>query len=360
MAEALVFYVRPGFEREAAQEIMAEAANAGIEGFVKAKPESGYAVFQAHEPGGAGTLAEQIDFAELVFPRQMVRDAILVADLPVGDRTGPIVAAARERGTQFMGLHLDTPDTNDGKALASLIRPLMPHLDKAFAKAGIVFDQARSPDRLNVFFIGGNACYVGVSSLANGSSWPMGIPRLRMPRGSPSRSTLKLAEALNVFLTPEQAERRMQPGMTAVDLGAAPGGWTWQLVQRHMKVMAVDNGAMDPALLETGQVKHRREDGFKYRPPEPVAWMVCDMVEQPSRIAELAARWIRDGWCKDTIFNLKLPMKKRWEEVQLCRERIDHVLGEVPARLRMKQLYHDREEVTAYLMALDPDDHTRS
>ena len=34
---------------------------------------------------------------------------------------------------------------------------------------------------------------------------------------------------------------------------------------------------MDAALLDSGQVRHRRDDGFHYRPPEPVAWMVCDM-----------------------------------------------------------------------------------
>jgi 23S rRNA (cytidine2498-2'-O)-methyltransferase len=137
--------------------------------------------------------------------------------------------------------------------------------------------------------------------------------------------------------------------MTAADLGASPGGWTWQLVQRGLMVTAVDNGAIAPPLLETGQVKHRRDDGFHYRPAEPVDWMVCDMVESPSKIARLASRWIAEGWCRDTIFNLKLPMKKRWEEVGRCREIIDTELGGAGYYLRMKHLYHDREEVTAYL-----------
>jgi 23S rRNA (cytidine2498-2'-O)-methyltransferase len=349
VSEALLFYCRAGFEREVAQEVTAEAQAAGVEGFVKAKPESGYAAFQAHEARGAESLARHVDFGSLIFPRQMLRDATFVGELPAGDRIAPIVAAARERGTKFNGLLVEMPDTNDGKSLSTLTRPLMPHLEAALAKAGLAFDVARSPDRLHVFFVGGTACYVGVSEIANSSPWPMGIPRLRMPRGAPSRSTLKLAEALLVFFEPAELARRMQPGMSAVDLGASPGGWSWQLAQRHVRVLAVDNGPMDAGVLDTGLVKHRREDGFRFRPPEPVDWMVCDMVEQPSRIAELAARWIREGWCRDAIFNLKLPMKKRWEEVQLCRERIDAALGGVPARLRMRQLYHDREEVTAHL-----------
>jgi 23S rRNA (cytidine2498-2'-O)-methyltransferase len=120
-------------------------------------------------------------------------------------------------------------------------------------------------------------------------------------------------------------------------------------MKHGLMVLAVDNGVIDAALLESGQVKHRRDDGFHYRPPEPVDWMVCDMVESPSKIARLAAKWIAEGWCRESIFNLKLPMKKRWEEVERCRGIIDEALGGGGYYLRFKQLYHDREEVTAYL-----------
>jgi 23S rRNA (cytidine2498-2'-O)-methyltransferase len=174
-----------------------------------------------------------------------------------------------------------------------------------------------------------------------------------MPSGAPSRSTLKLAEALAHFLGDEEVERRLGPGMSAVDLGASPGGWTWQLVRRGLFVTAVDNGSMDAALLETGQVKHRRADAFAFRPPEPVDWMVCDVVESPSRVATLAARWVAEGWCRETIFNLKLPMKKRWEEVGRAREIVDAAFAGAPYRLALRQLYHDREEVTAWLAAGD-------
>ncbi|VED47134.1 ribosomal RNA large subunit methyltransferase M [Raoultella terrigena] len=27
------------------------------------------------------------------------------------------------------------------------------------------------------------------------------------------------------------------------------------------------------------------------------------------------AQWLVNGWCRETIFNLKLPMKKRYEEL---------------------------------------------
>jgi 23S rRNA (cytidine2498-2'-O)-methyltransferase len=56
-------------------------------------------------------------------------------------------------------------------------------------------------------------------------------------------------------------------------------------------------------------------------------------------------------WCDRTIFNLKLPMKKCYEEVNRCK---DIIAGEMKKSgikydLWIKHLYHDREEVTGYL-----------
>ncbi len=347
-AARILLYCRAGFEKECAQEITAAAAEMGVAGFVKARPDSGFALFQAHQDDMGAELGGNLAFRRLVFPRQMVRTGEIL-HLAEADRVSPIVTAARALGRRFAALWIEMPDTNDGKSLSTLTRPLTPHLERALAKAGIAIDDAEASERLHVFFVGGRACHAGVSDVANSSRWPMGIARLRMPSGSPSRSALKLGEALLEFLDEKERARRLAPGMTAVDLGASPGGWTWQLVQRGLMVIAVDNGAIDPRLLDTGQVKHRRDDGFHFRPSEPADWMVCDMVESPARIARLASRWIAEGWCRETIFNLKLPMKKRWEEVGRCREIIDTELGGAGYYLRMKHLYHDREEVTAYL-----------
>ena len=187
--------------------------------------------------------------------------------------------------------------------------------------------------------------------------WASAIPRSARPgrwasRGSssrseaPSRSTLKLEEAFLALLTDAERERSLVRGMRAVDLGAAPGGWTWQLVRRGIAVVAVDNGPMDATLMDSGIVTHLREDGFRFVPERPVDWLVCDMVEQPQRVATLMSDWLADGRTARALFNLKLPMKQRWRAVDDC-------LGSMRARLpgvtlRAKQLYHDRDEVTVY------------
>ncbi|HXN16372.1 MAG TPA: 23S rRNA (cytidine(2498)-2'-O)-methyltransferase RlmM [Usitatibacter sp.] len=348
-AGQLLAYCRSGFERECAQELTALAAEMGVEGFVKARPESGFALFHAHQEAMGAKLAKHLEFKRLVFPRQLVRAGELLASLPEADRVSPIAEAARALGSRFAALWIEMPDTNDGKALSALTRPLALHLEKALKSAGVAFQDAAARERLHVFFVGGRAAYVGVSEIGNSASWPMGIARLRLPRGAPSRSVLKLMEAFRVFFEEKDLARRLVPGMSAVDLGASPGGWTWQLVQMGFMVSAVDNGNIDPALLDTGQVKHRREDGFRFRPAQSVDWMVCDMVESPARIARLAAQWLAEGWCREAIFNLKLPMKKRFEEVRRCMDLIDAALGGGGYFLRIKHLYHDREEVTAYL-----------
>ncbi len=56
----------------------------------------------------------------------------------------------------------------------------------------------------------------------------------------------------------------------------------------------------------------------------------------------------------ETIFNLKLPMKKRYEEVSQNLAYIQAQLDEhgVNAQIQARQLYHDREEVTVHVRRL--------
>lgn len=104
--------------------------------------------------------------------------------------------------------------------------------------------------------------------------------------------------------------------------------------------------------MKSGQVEHIKADGFHFRPPYRVNWLVCDMVEKPMRVAELMAGWLAEGDCERAIFNLKLPMKKRYQALLECQRIIDDILGSKPYQLSAKQLYHDREEVTCYLAAI--------
>ena len=89
-------------------------------------------------------------------------------------------------------------------------------------------------------------------------------------------------------------------------------------------------------------------------PAEPLEREVPG-VEQPIRVARLVAGWIADGDCRRSIFNLKLPMKKRYDELARCRAAMDEICRAqgVHCVIRFKHLFHDREEVTGYAFRSD-------
>ena len=353
----LLVHCRAGFEGECAGELTARGADLGYAVYARARP--GAAVLTVHPaaPEALPGLYQELIAQPPVFPRALWPAMGPLGPLPEGDRAGPIADAAEalaaEQDRPFGELWLETADTNEAKQLAGFLRRFAGPLRAALRQRGLLEEQTSAP-RLHLCFLDSRHLHLGTSDSRHGPRWPMGIPRLRRPRAAPSRSTLKLEEALLLFLDSAERGQRLAPGMRAVDLGAAPGGWTWQLVRRHLAVVAVDNGPMDPALLDSGLVTHRREDGFNYRPPAPVDWMVCDMAERPGRVARLAAHWVASGWAGEAIFNLKLPMKQRLAEVTRHQALIrEHLSGEgVRGQLVVRQLYHDREEVTAHLRRL--------
>ncbi|MFO1417156.1 MAG: 23S rRNA (cytidine(2498)-2'-O)-methyltransferase RlmM [Methylotetracoccus sp.] len=339
----ILIYCRAGFEKECAAEMRQHTSFDTLGGFVRAREGSGYLLICGN---GAGLSTPA--FEELIFARQMILGTSAVTGLSADDRVTPLLDQATELAPRFSAIWLETADTNEAKSLSALTRKLAAPLERAARQRGLLAAGSDAP-RLHVFFTGTSEARIGVTRAGQSSNWLMGIPRLRFPRGAPSRSALKLEEAFLTFL--DEPARLLSPGMRAVDLGAAPGGWTWQLVRRHIRVTAVDNGPIDPRLMDSGIVEHLRADAFRYRPTKPVDWMVCDVVEQPSRIAALIARWIGESWARRCIFNLKLPMKRRYDEVLHCRSIIETALDAagIRTRLRFRQLYHDREEVTGFL-----------
>lgn len=344
----LFLHCRPGFEKECAAEITELAAEQGIYGYSKTSDHCAYVIFITHEPEGARTIIRQIPFHTLIFTRQWFASSGVLSNLPITDRLTVILTAALAlpRCTELI---VETVDTNEGKELSTLSKKFSVPFTKAL-ETNKAFDR-KSQWRLHLVFMTGTEAYVGVSPSNNSSSWPMGIPRLRLPKEAPSRATLKLEEAWHHFIPAEDWDKRLASGMKAVDLGAAPGGWTWQLVQRGMYVEAVDNGPMDKNLLESGQVLQMLTDGFLYEPKRPVDWLVCDIVDKPARVSSMVTRWFAKGYCREAIFNLKLPMKQRYSEVKKCKERMVSELQSLGmnVELEFKQLYHDREEVTGHL-----------
>lgn len=266
----------------------------------------------------------------------------------VAPNAGECLPLVRQRlGAGAFGLHVWVPDSDAGNSLTGLADALGRELRAGLGDAGA---RERRADRLaaseplvQIAVTSRERAFVGAQPVSEvASTWPGGRARMKLPAGAPSRATAKLQEALSwIGIAPG-------PGEVCVDLGAAPGGWTFVLLAKRARVIAVDRAAMAPALARDRRLTHVRENAFDFRPDEPVDWLLCDMVHKPAEVARLIARWGREGLARLVVANLKLPMKKRVPAVaEACRV----VRAGGWKDLRTRQLYHDRDEITLFAHA---------
>ena len=359
----IVLHVRQGFEDDAGRELDHFLSLAGIHAqSIESKTDTALVV-ATMSPDDVSKARQTIQYNNLIFARQLMWLADTVTLPHEGDRVAPIAefiqdTLLRAAGVNaFSGFFFETPDTDTSKELTGFCKSLSRPLENVLNKMKLLpkGKGAANLPRIHLIMTSNKTVMVAFADVINSNSWPMGIPRLRFPANAPSRSTLKLEEAFHVFLGPERMKTELKSGMTSVDLGACPGGWTYQLVKHGMFVTAVDNGSIDSKLMSSGLVTHLREDAFTYRPYDMVDWMVCDVVEQPAKIADLMTNWLVKGYCRNTIFNLKLPMKKRFEEVDQCLTELKARCRSAgkPVEVKAKQLYHDRKEITVFVRRID-------
>lgn len=341
------FYLltRTGFEAEGASEANDLAAQCELPGYAQTTPGSALVIFRAFEP--FKRLPDPLTLPNWVFARQLVPLLGECSELDPSDRLGPVLALLGDQVVS--GIVAETPDTNDGKALSGLGKSLTNAARQLLKQRGQYHENDRRLPRLHLLLLAGTHLLVGLSRRGESSPDAGGIMHLKLPKDAPSRAILKLEEAAITLLSGREADHWLRPGMSAVDLGAAPGGWTWWLTRQGMQVTAIDNADMNDAVMKTGQVEHIRADGFAWRPRFPVHLVCCDMVEQPQRVTARMAEWLEQGWAQAALFNLKLPMKKRYAMVQECFALLHEHLGE-SHQLRARHLYHDREEITVCLL----------
>jgi 23S rRNA (cytidine2498-2'-O)-methyltransferase len=180
-------------------------------------------------------------------------------------------------------------------------------------------------------------------AFAGRDAWRNGQRRMADDPKAPSRSYLKVEEVYGILGCEPAA------GETVCDLGAAPGGWSYSAAKRGASVVAVDNGPMKGGALGHPGIEHRREDAFRYAPPGGVSfdWLFCDLVESPQHaLKSIVEPWLARGWCRRFVVNFKLgrvdPMALLGELTLAESPLIVHGSG-----VRLRHLYHDRDEVTA-------------
>ncbi|RED60292.1 SAM-dependent methyltransferase [Cohnella lupini] len=175
----------------------------------------------------------------------------------------------------------------------------------------------------------------------NLSDWPGGAVRFRKDEEVISRAAFKLLEAERAFNLP------LDRFSNALDLGAAPGGWTSVLLDRGMKVTAVDPAEMDPSLEYHPKLRHIRSNAADVSfAPGSFDLLVCDMSWDPHhtrRIVSELAPALSAG--ASGIITLKLMYKKPLQSINDLMEDYSH---EFDVR-KVKQLFHNREEVTMWV-----------
>ncbi|HEX2956363.1 MAG TPA: SAM-dependent methyltransferase [Chitinispirillaceae bacterium] len=168
-----------------------------------------------------------------------------------------------------------------------------------------------------------------------------GPRRMKDDSAAPSRSYLKIEEAFSVMGYQPRAGERV------VDLGAAPGGWSYAAAKRGALVSAIDNGPMKNGAADNSNIEHIRADAFKWQPQHPVEWLFCDMVEEPSRVIALVKQWIGHKLCSNAVVNLKCGRTEPYDILKLVKS--PDGISSMVKECICSHLYHDRDEFTVML-----------
>ncbi|SHE42540.1 23S rRNA (cytidine2498-2'-O)-methyltransferase [Seinonella peptonophila] len=200
------------------------------------------------------------------------------------------------------------------------------------------------PEQIISIVIAEDVAYLGVSMAEqNLSDWAGGQHRFATEKGQISRAEFKLLEALDVF------QIEIQPDSMALDLGAAPGGWTRILLKKGCRVYAVDPALLDPSLQEVKQFTHFRQtaqDFLKQKKLPLFDLIVNDMKMDVNESIRLMGKMHRllqsDGIA---IMTLKLQKKQLQKVTNQAIKRLASWYKIIGAR----QLFHNRSEVTVVL-----------
>jgi 23S rRNA (cytidine2498-2'-O)-methyltransferase len=151
--------------------------------------------------------------------------------------------------------------------------------------------------------------------------------------GPPSRAYLKLWEALTII------GKRPQPGQVCVDLGSAPGGWSWALAKMGARVISADKAPLSPEIAGMTGIDYRQESAFALDPARfgKVDWVFSDLVCYPARLLSLIERWRAAGTCRRFVCTLKF--QGATDHATIRR------FAAIPGS-ELRHLYHNKHELT--------------
>lgn len=224
------------------------------------------------------------------------------------------------------------------------------------ALPGELFSPRRPQVVLSAYFHEGeNGCriFAGVSGVAeNLSPWSSG--RCRIPRDpdSVSRAEAKLLEAWEAF----GLEGHSFGTRRALDLGAAPGGWSRVLAKLGFRVGAVDPAELDSRVLALPTVTHHRGTAGQFLSQErgQLDLLASDMKMEALMAADLLLRCAERLHPSHGRLLTTLKLGKGSGALKEARRALAR-LARGYEILASRQLYFNRSEITVLGRPLTPD-----
>lgn len=221
---------------------------------------------------------------------------------------------------------------------------------EALTDRGFVID-VKHPDQALSILCSPGKVYMGASSVKdNLSDWAGGARRFAHSPRTVSRAEFKLLEAIEVFSI------TLPKGGRALDLGAAPGGWTHVLNDNGLHVVAVDPADMDDRVSAIESVTHIRKTVQTYLARKVIGPKFDLILNDMKMDAGLSAQML--GECARlmkpdgaAIMTLKLKAKHPQKQIKAAVQ----ILSRHYRVVGLRQLFHNRREVTVYLSRHSPD-----
>jgi 23S rRNA (cytidine2498-2'-O)-methyltransferase len=180
--------------------------------------------------------------------------------------------------------------------------------------------------------------------------FPGGVPHVAIPAAAPSRAWAKIEEAIRWSnLIPRAGEH-------AVELGSAPGGASYALLERGLHVHGVDPGAMDPRVLayvgpSGNRFTHHAVPAAEVARkdlPRTYEWLASDVNLAPMVALKYVERFVAlaHGGLHGAFITLKLNDDGVFEALPRLATRIAKLGAK---RVRYTQLPSHRSEIVAIL-----------
>ena len=179
------------------------------------------------------------------------------------------------------------------------------------------------------------------------ASWPGGRPDIVLPAAAPSRAYVKMVEALL------WSGAALIAGETVLELGSAPGGASYALLERGVNVLGVDTADMAESVLDfpgPARFRHVRKRVAQLRaseiPPGPL-WLALDVNLHPNDVFPALERVMgfARGRVRGGLLTFKLTDDKVAAHIPALLERV-RALGF--ATVRARQLTYGRREIFVY------------